>query len=310
MTEQQEGPREVDENDSAFGEEVYSDDDTIRSSVFEYPEEHGRTYHAYKDGTFFFPNDEQEQARLDFQHQLYLRLGKGVLYCSPVQNPSEILDLGTGTGIWAMEVAEQVPSARVLGIDLSPIQPEWVPNNCNFQIWDFEDGWEFERRFDLIHGRFLIGSISAPEQLIRRAYEHLVPGGWLELQDVCPPTSDDNTIPSKSAYRVWIDTWCEALRKAGRDPDLTTRYEDLMQKAGFINVKVELYKAPQNIWPKHPHYKNLGFWNAKNILEGIEGLSMRPFTKFLQWSADEVQAHLAKTRSDIKNPKIHAYWPV
>lgn len=36
-----------------------------------------------------------------------------------------VLDLGTGTGIWAIDFADMHPEARVFGVDLSPIQPSW-----------------------------------------------------------------------------------------------------------------------------------------------------------------------------------------
>ena len=41
------------------------------------------------------------------------------------KNPQHILDCGTGTGIWALDIGEVFPSAEVIGVDLSPIQPEW-----------------------------------------------------------------------------------------------------------------------------------------------------------------------------------------
>lgn len=31
---------------------------------------------------------------------------KGELHLAPVKNPQKILDLGTGTGIWALDIAE------------------------------------------------------------------------------------------------------------------------------------------------------------------------------------------------------------
>ncbi|KAL1963768.1 hypothetical protein VTN77DRAFT_7834 [Rasamsonia byssochlamydoides] len=49
---------------------------------------------------------------------------------------ARILSLGTGTGIWAIQFANEYPSAQVIGTDLSPIQPPWVPPNCVFEIDD------------------------------------------------------------------------------------------------------------------------------------------------------------------------------
>jgi len=40
-----------------------------------------------------------------------------------------------------IEMADEYPSAQVLGIDLSPEQPTWVPPNCKFEVDDFELEW-------------------------------------------------------------------------------------------------------------------------------------------------------------------------
>jgi SAM-dependent methyltransferase len=59
----------------------------------------------------------------------------GELFRAPISNaPGRVLDVGTGTGIWAMDFADEYPNAEVIGIDLSPIQPSWVPTNCKFLV--------------------------------------------------------------------------------------------------------------------------------------------------------------------------------
>lgn len=56
-----------------------------------------------------------------------------------------------------MDVADDHPSARVIGIDLSPIQPSDVPPNLEFQIMDADEEWDFNERFDLVHTRLMNG---------------------------------------------------------------------------------------------------------------------------------------------------------
>jgi trans-aconitate methyltransferase len=46
------------------------------------------------------------------------------------------IDLGCRAGICSMDFADAHPSADVLGVDLSPIQPAWVPPNCRFTVDD------------------------------------------------------------------------------------------------------------------------------------------------------------------------------
>src|SRR5688500_15639656 len=44
-----------------------------------------------------------------------------------------VLDLGAGTGLWAIRLGDEHPgAAQVVGNDLSPIPPEWCPPNVKF----------------------------------------------------------------------------------------------------------------------------------------------------------------------------------
>jgi methylase of polypeptide subunit release factors len=91
------------------------------------------SYHAYKAGRYVFPNDEKELERLDISHHSQ-GLQLNALHLAPIGTPQRILDVGTGTGVWAIDIADQYPSADVLGIDLSPVQTTWVPPNVRFEV--------------------------------------------------------------------------------------------------------------------------------------------------------------------------------
>lgn len=117
---------------------------------------------------------------------------KGELFNAPIgSSPQNILDLGTGTGIWAMDIAEYVkplnlhipapesltfnprmfPSAHVIGNDISPIQPSWMAPNVEFIIEDIESEWQYEQNhFDFIHARCLAGYLRSPVPLLNRSY--------------------------------------------------------------------------------------------------------------------------------------------
>lgn len=300
----------VDYEDPTLGDDVSSETLTISSSVCDFPEENGRRYHAYHEGTYLYPNDEDEQDRLNLQHAIFRKLIGESLYLAPIEDPHHILDLGTGTGIWATEIADQHPAAEVIGVDLSPIQSRWVPINCKFEVFDYEEDWTFDRKFDLVCGRMLIGSISNPSRLFDQIFASLAPGGWVEIQDVCPPTTDDQTIPKGSAYQLWVENWVRGLRTAGRDPHLAASIPDLLRIAGFTKVQSTCFRVPQNTWPRDPWNKELGRLNEANITIGIEGLTLRTFIRNLGWTEKEVQVLLANVRRDIQDISIHAYWPV
>ena len=54
-----------------------------------------------------------------------------------------------------MDVADEYPNAYVTGIDLSPIQPTYVPENCEFIVADLNEGLDFDDgSYDLVHSRY------------------------------------------------------------------------------------------------------------------------------------------------------------
>ncbi|KAL4805143.1 S-adenosyl-L-methionine-dependent methyltransferase [Aspergillus unguis] len=298
--------------DSSLGDTsstVYTE--SLRSSLLQSVRENGRGYHKYSSTQYYIPEDEQEQQRLDMQHEICLVSMDRKLYLSPLpEDVQNVLDLGTGTGIWAIDFADQHPSSSVTGVDLSPIQPSWVPQNLKFEIDDYEQPWTWAHKFDFIHGRMLSGSIADEQTLFRQAYENLAPGGWFELMDFCfPIRSDDDTMQGTSFQKL-NEQMMEALRMVGRDGALADHFKRLMIETGFENVTEVRYKWPQNAWPKDPHLKTLGQWNMVNTLDGLHGFSARLLTQVMGMTPEELEELLAACRKEIVNPKIHAYWSI
>lgn len=147
---------------------------SLSSSVRDYLFENGRRYHRFREGRYNFPNDEPEQDREDMKHTCVKMLCQNKLYFAPISedNLQNALDIGTGTGIWAIEFGDLFPSANVLGIDLSPIQPDWVPANVHFVVDDAESDWIYPPdHFDYIHTRHTVMAIKDWPKLYREAKE-------------------------------------------------------------------------------------------------------------------------------------------
>lgn len=68
-------------------------------------------------------------------------------------------------------MGDKFQSAEVLGIDLSPIQPTWVPPNVKFLIDDVEADWLNGDNWDFVHLRNMIPVMKSPVGLLKQAYE-------------------------------------------------------------------------------------------------------------------------------------------
>lgn len=128
------------DNDSGVGSDTQSITTAITDSYREVRTENGRTYHSYHEGKYLLPNDDEEQNCLDLQNHLF-NLTFGKLFTCPIERKQirRVLDAGTGTGVWATGFADEYPEATVVGVDLSPIQPTWVPPNVKFLVDDLEE---------------------------------------------------------------------------------------------------------------------------------------------------------------------------
>ncbi|KAF1822318.1 S-adenosyl-L-methionine-dependent methyltransferase [Dissoconium aciculare CBS 342.82] len=285
---------------------------SVAESMYAYRQEFGRTYHAYKDGKYIFPNDEREANRLDLQHHLFAKTFGNRLYFAPLHNPRNALDVGTGTGIWAIEFADEFPNCQVVGTDLSPGQPSLIPPNLKFVIDDAEDQWLYETGFDYIHLRLMAGCFSDWQNLFNQAFQNLEPNGWLELQDYGLPVKSADGTADGTDLLLWGELLCEAAKKLGRPmgSDASEMYEKWMRQAGFVDIQQRMFMWPTNGWPKNRYMKELGRWNQVNIMEGLEGFCLALLTRGLGWRKEEVDVFVAKVNRDLANKHIHGYFPM
>ncbi|KAG8986800.1 hypothetical protein FRB90_003767, partial [Tulasnella sp. 427] len=105
----------------------------------------GRLYNTTSE-SYLLPADNIEHRRLDTQHQAIITMlggltpvGSGVdeLLATPAEHQPRILDIGTGSGAWAIDMAIKYPNAEVVGLDLAPVNPAAAPpSNCRFEQGD------------------------------------------------------------------------------------------------------------------------------------------------------------------------------
>ncbi|KAG9499285.1 hypothetical protein J7337_010104 [Fusarium musae] len=194
------------EEDLTLGSDAESSTASVSSSILNYRTINGRTFHSERgNATYWGSNDERQ---------------------------SDAMDIA--------DFADKFPGCEVIGTDISPIQPGWVPPNLKFEIEDCTQQWTFPTdSFDYVHLRYLVGCIPDWTELFSQAYKTLKPGGWVESFEISPTgESDDGTVTYDSAMAQWGRIFIQASEKIGNSftvvDDKVQR--PALQEAGFVDI--------------------------------------------------------------------------
>ncbi|KAF5251728.1 hypothetical protein FANTH_3338 [Fusarium anthophilum] len=284
--------------DSALGSNVADSTYSLSSSIFEYR--------------------HQMMIRLVnlwilLRHHFTLLLLEDKLHLAPLKpDIQRVLDIGTGTAIWAIDFADEHPHVEVVGTEISPIQPTWMPSNLQLEIEDCNDTWTFRPdSFDFVHMRFMLGSITDWTATFREAFTACTPGGWVESYEVSSTMeSDDNSIPDDSAMKRWGEVFEEGGQRAGRSFSMIR--EDVqrrsMEEAGFVNIHVVDLKAPVGGWHTEERLKQVGQYMQAALERDYEGYLLFLACELLGWTEEQVRALCTQLRREIRSGQHHPYF--
>jgi SAM-dependent methyltransferase len=258
---------------------------------------------------YAMPADTEEINRLDFQHYM-LRYALQGNYAAPIRNPTTILDVGTGTGRWAREIAQQFPAAKVVGTDVTPpptdepATPGAVdlrPPNYTFVAANVLEGLPFpDASFDYVHMRLLYLAIPHDRwpfivgELVRVAR----PGGWVELLE-------GSVAEREGPLLALIQSWGVPLM-ARRGIDL----RDGRHVAELMRGSPELSNvtAHQVNIPVGNHGGRLGTMMGTDYLTGAQGIGglvvQAGFT-----TREQFDETLAGLREELASPDNRAVFP-
>ncbi|KAK8851378.1 S-adenosyl-L-methionine-dependent methyltransferase [Apiospora arundinis] len=271
----------------------------------------GRTYQSFREGRYFLPNDPAEQDRLDLQHASFELVLGGKLGLAPVHEPKLVIDVATGTGVWANEFARRHPDSHIVGTDLSLIQPANSPANCEFIKDDAEEDWVFPQyKFDYVYLRAVFTCFNDPRRVMRHAFDNMKEGGWIEYMDFELELRSDTRSLEGSAVSRWARHAVRGAAALGRDLKVARHYKDWLIETGFVDVVEWKFQMPLGTWPTEPRQKQIGDFTRTNSYEGARGIGLKMISG-LGLPLEEIEKIIQDAKHEIKTnvADFEAYYP-
>ncbi|KAI8252236.1 Secondary metabolism regulator LAE1 [Colletotrichum sp. SAR11_239] len=211
------------------------------------------------------------------------------------------------------DFADEFPSAQVTGVDISPIQPGWVPPNCKFQVDDIEQPWTWDADFDYIHIRHLEASISDWPALYKQAFDHLNPGGYIEIKEL---DIEDHSqalgqdLPQDHVYRRWAKVFFEATDKLGKSIQQSRNHgiAKALREAGFVDIVEKKWPIPIGAWPADPMLKEIGECNWMYLDQSLEGFALFLLKEIMGWEYAEIIVFVAEMRKALKDLSLQPFY--
>jgi len=202
------------------------------------------------DATYIHGTAASEQARLAELNRL---TNRPFIEFLDVQPGWRVLEVGSGLGILAAQVAESASDVEVIGLERSPeqIAAATAHPRLNYVAGDAHD-LPFEAgTFDLVYCRYLLEHVGQPERVVAQMHRVTRPGGRIAVME--NDTSLVRFDPPCPAFAAVWNVFARYQWQLGGDAFVGRRLFRLLHAAGWRQIELSL--QPETHWSGSPGFR-------------------------------------------------------
>ena len=121
------------------------------------------------------------------------------------------------------------------------------------------------------------------------------------------PRCDDGTFPEQSQLMEWYKYLEDATTRGSKSIAYPPNTREMLHAQGFVDIEETIIRLPINSWPADPHEQDIGRWWNLGLCEGLEAMSLGPFTRVYRWPAADVRKLVGEVKTVVCNKSYHVY---
>jgi len=245
--------------------------------------------------------EDDEQDRLATLNSM---TNKSFLDFLNLRKTDSVLEVGSGIGLLAKEVAQKIPHGQVTGLEKSEDQLKKCSAplpNLTFVKGDAHNMPFKDSTFDIVYCRYILEHVANPLRVLNEVWRVLVNGGRLFIQE--------NNILAIEMYpecpnfkKVW-QKFALLQYELGGDALIGKKLYSLLKKSNF--KKIELSPAPEF------HYYDVVTFRPwiENLIGNIEG-ARKKLIDYNLMAEEEIKEAVNELRNFItlEDASAYFYW--
>ncbi len=255
------------------------------------------------DATYIHGTERSEQDRLARLNAMTNGAFVGFLDPRPADG---VLEVGSGLGLLARDVAARVPRGRVVGLEYSADQLAVARREAHAPNLEFVQGDAHslpfpDSTFDVVYCRYLLEHLADPLRALREMRRVLKPGGRAAAQE---NNIEINCFdPACPRFEALWRKFGELQARLGGDAYIGRRLFRLLREAGFRDVELSI--APEVHWAGSPGFVP---W-VVNLIGNIRSAE-RALLEHALATAPEIAGAIAELDALSRRPDASAifYW--